>query len=394
MYAWRQLGILQLGLPQQADGRVQDDGVEPFGVEQLQPLVRIHAAERRLGEVGAGRILLDRRQVRRTHRAERRREAAAAHHRALAADLQLLETLLVDAEPQRPIAILRIDVVLPDRGRFEDVAVGVDGAGMLDPTRLVHRLAHRHSILFLSVGDRSSIDLVTPSSGRHSRSSPRPSRPSRPPTAASRSPTAISSGLCSRRSGISRSRNASRPSSPPIIVTNMPFGFDQVGVDRARTHGVDRDPRRAELDRHRLRERDHGRLRRRVGADHRPCLLARLARHVADPPRNAAGEHPRRTRLRDQPGAGDVDVEHASELAVGQADERSETEARPASAGDVGHQRDRAERDVAASTASSTAAASDTSARTPTARPPSASISATRLSRSSDDATPCSGASS
>ena len=111
-----QLGILQLGLPQQTDRRVQDHGVEALGVEQLEALVRVHAAERRLADVGACGVLLDRRQVRRAHRAERRREAPPAHHRPLTADLQLLEALLVEPEPQGPVAVLRVDVVLPEVG--------------------------------------------------------------------------------------------------------------------------------------------------------------------------------------------------------------------------------------------------------------------------------------
>ena len=155
---------------------------------------------------------------------------------------------------------------------------------------------------------------------------------------------AISSGLCSRRSGISRSRNASSAFLAADHRHEHPVRVHEVGVDRARAHGVDRDPRRTEFDRHRLRDRDHRGLGRRVGADHRPGLLARLARHVADPPRRAGGEHPRRTGLGDEPRTGDVDLEDPAELAVGQRDERAETEPGTTAAGDVRDQIDRAER--------------------------------------------------
>ena len=77
----------------------------------------------------SGRVELHRPEVGVAHRAERRREAPPAHLRALAADLELLEAVLVAHEPQRPVAVLRLEVGLPQVGRLEDVAVGVDRAG-------------------------------------------------------------------------------------------------------------------------------------------------------------------------------------------------------------------------------------------------------------------------
>ena len=62
----------------------------------------------------------------------------------LAADLELLEPVLVEHDAQRPVAVLRLEVRLPQVGRLEDVAVGVDGAGERQPLGDVHRLRHRH----------------------------------------------------------------------------------------------------------------------------------------------------------------------------------------------------------------------------------------------------------
>ena len=99
-------------------------------------------------QVRALRVLLHVGEVGRAHRAERRREAAPAHRRALAGDLQLLEAVLVDAEAQRPVAELRVDVLLPQRRRLEDVAVGVDGA------RLGQRRGSRGSACWAAMVER------------------------------------------------------------------------------------------------------------------------------------------------------------------------------------------------------------------------------------------------
>ena len=56
--------VLHLGLPQQADGRVQDGGVDVLGVEDVDALLRVHRAVRRLAEVRARRVLLHRRRGR------------------------------------------------------------------------------------------------------------------------------------------------------------------------------------------------------------------------------------------------------------------------------------------------------------------------------------------
>ena len=48
--------------------------------------------------------------------------------RAPAVELQLLQPVLVEHDPQRPIAERRVDVRLPQVGRLEDVAVGIDRA--------------------------------------------------------------------------------------------------------------------------------------------------------------------------------------------------------------------------------------------------------------------------
>ena len=95
-------------------------------------------------EVGALRIELHRSEVGITHRAECRREPAPAHLRAGATDLELLEPALVGNETQGTIPIARLEVGLPEVGRFEDVAVGVDRTGVRQPLGGVHGLRHAH----------------------------------------------------------------------------------------------------------------------------------------------------------------------------------------------------------------------------------------------------------
>ena len=146
--------VVELGLPQQPDGGVEDRRVDVLGVEHVDPLPRVHRAVRRLADVGAGGILHHRRQVRRTHRAERGGEAAPAELGPLPADLELLEAVLVDHDAQRPVAELGVDVGLPQVGWLEDVPVGVDGAVEGDGMGLVDRLAGRD-------GDRHRVEART-----------------------------------------------------------------------------------------------------------------------------------------------------------------------------------------------------------------------------------------
>ena len=46
--------------------------------------------------------------------------------------------------PQRPVAVSRLEVALPEVGWLEDVAVGVDRASERQPLRFVHGLRHAH----------------------------------------------------------------------------------------------------------------------------------------------------------------------------------------------------------------------------------------------------------
>ena len=60
-----------------------------------------------------------------------------------------LEPVVLDDEAQGPVAVPRLQVALPEVGRLEDVAVGVDGALEAELARGVqlsaHRLPHRPS---------------------------------------------------------------------------------------------------------------------------------------------------------------------------------------------------------------------------------------------------------
>ena len=142
----RELGVVELGFPEQPDGRVQHHRVDALGVEHFQPLRRIHAPVRRFAQVRALGIELHRAQIGVPHRAEGRREPLAAHDRRLAADLQRLEPVGVAHEAQGPIPVFRFEVRLPQIRRFEDVSVGVDGTAERQPLGDVHRLRHRHFV--------------------------------------------------------------------------------------------------------------------------------------------------------------------------------------------------------------------------------------------------------
>jgi len=134
----RELGVLELGLPQDADRGIEHGSVEVLGVEPLEPLLHVHRAVRRTGEIGplgAGAHVFD---VHLPHRAERSGEAAAREQRRAAADLQILETLVVDPDAQRAVAVRGLQVALPQVGRLEDVPVGVDRSVVADAVDVSH----------------------------------------------------------------------------------------------------------------------------------------------------------------------------------------------------------------------------------------------------------------
>ena len=62
--------------------------------------------------------------------------------RRAATDLERFEAGVVAHDAQRAVAELRLEVGLPQVGRLEDVAVGVDGAVEPQLLGFVHRLGH------------------------------------------------------------------------------------------------------------------------------------------------------------------------------------------------------------------------------------------------------------
>ena len=125
-----QLQILALGLPQDAEGRVEDTDGEVLAVEPLEALLGVPGAEARVVEVleagrraGRGRDVADQ-----VHRAEARGQVLADHLRGLAGDLEVLEAVRPLAHAERAVAPARLQVAVPQVRRLEDVAVGVDRA--------------------------------------------------------------------------------------------------------------------------------------------------------------------------------------------------------------------------------------------------------------------------
>ena len=117
----REVGVGDFLLPQQADCGVQDRGVDAVGVELFDALVRVVGA---LGTVHVAELLGERDLAR---LAERGRDPHAANHgRDLPVDLQAFPAFLVVAQTQRAVLVLGLQIVLPQVGRLQHVAVRVD----------------------------------------------------------------------------------------------------------------------------------------------------------------------------------------------------------------------------------------------------------------------------
>ena len=103
----------------------------------LQPLLRVLRAEGSVVVVGDLGIARPSRRDRAAPWPPASRACPARHHRRLAVDLELVETVLVLDDPQRTIAVLRLDVALPQVGGLQDVPVRVHGAVPRQSMRLV-----------------------------------------------------------------------------------------------------------------------------------------------------------------------------------------------------------------------------------------------------------------
>src|SRR5438445_15652 len=151
----RELGLEQLGLPQQAERGIEHGLRHPLAIEELHALLHVHGAERGAPEVrmlrrgtdpadvmgrniSAHRALpeLPRLVDPLAHAAEGAELARTGDRGAPAVDLQVLEAVVAHAYPERPGAIGGLQVGLPQIRRLEDVAVAVD-----------HAIPGRHRVL-------------------------------------------------------------------------------------------------------------------------------------------------------------------------------------------------------------------------------------------------------
>ena len=169
----RELGIEQLGFPQEAQGGVEHRLGEPLAVEELDALLHVHGAERRAPEVGlvrrgtdsphvlgcdvpAHRLLAERPRLvdLLAHPAEGAQLTPAGDRGGPAVDLQVLEAVVAHADAECPLPVGGLEIGLPQIRWLQDVPVAVD-----------YRRLDRHRVL--SQGARAS-GLPAGRSARHS----------------------------------------------------------------------------------------------------------------------------------------------------------------------------------------------------------------------------------
>src|SRR5271168_4928346 len=123
----REFGVLGLGLPEQAHGGIEERGGESLGVDSFEALFGVHRAERRRPAVGwpAVEFVV----ARHAHRGETAQASAMENFRGLARYLEKFEPLAVEANSDRAVFVLRLDVTIPQPRVLEDVPVGIDSAG-------------------------------------------------------------------------------------------------------------------------------------------------------------------------------------------------------------------------------------------------------------------------
>src|SRR5208282_4946176 len=106
----------------------------------LQAFLRVHRTER--GRAAIRPPVLPFVIALGTHRGESAKPAAAEDLRRSSRDLEVLESLGVDANPDRAVFVLRLDVAVPEAGVLQDVSVGIDGAGELQFLDSFERVQH------------------------------------------------------------------------------------------------------------------------------------------------------------------------------------------------------------------------------------------------------------
>ena len=140
-----EVGVGDFLLPQQADRGIQDRGVDAVRVKLFDARVRIVGA---LGAVHVAELLGERDFAR---LAERRGDPHAANHgRDLPVDLQAFPAFLVVAQTQSPVFVLRLQVLFPQIGRLQNVAVGVDDSPELHGASLLIGCQRSRGVEFLS----------------------------------------------------------------------------------------------------------------------------------------------------------------------------------------------------------------------------------------------------
>src|SRR5262245_28613413 len=119
----RQVAVVDLALPEQAERRIEHGLLEVLEIEQLDPLLRVAGSERNVILVPAIGAALHR-QI--SHRAEQSEHTLGGALRRASIELEILESLRVGADPQRALAVALLEVLAPQPVRLENVAVGVD----------------------------------------------------------------------------------------------------------------------------------------------------------------------------------------------------------------------------------------------------------------------------
>ena len=112
----RELQVLALRLPEDAERRVEDREVEVFPIESLEPLRRIPRPEPRIVEIPEPRPHPPRRRgdaTHQVHRPEPLRQVPPHHLGGPPRDLEVLEPLCVPADAHRPIAEARLEMAVP-----------------------------------------------------------------------------------------------------------------------------------------------------------------------------------------------------------------------------------------------------------------------------------------
>ena len=128
----RVINIIGVSLPREVEAGIDNRRIEPFFVESCETVLRIAGPKWDFVAVFGPPIEIASIASHLTHLGDGTESSPATHTRRCAINFKIFESVVVFLQTDSIGSILRLAVLLPARGRFQNVAVGVNRTRILE----------------------------------------------------------------------------------------------------------------------------------------------------------------------------------------------------------------------------------------------------------------------